>query len=190
MQPLQPVPAGAIGASIQTSGATTSFSAMPSGLDSRSFASPIGQRWLAAISQATGLSTTDIQSQLANGGDVKQILQSKGVSLGEVRQALRDQAGKVQHHGHHGHGAAAGGTQDAESTFAAAVASTLGMTVSDLQQQLGNGTSLDQLAAQQGISQETLDQTIRQTFQQLTGYTAQGTAGTIAAGTGQVDQAA
>lgn len=191
MQPLQPISIGSIGPSAQITGATTSFSAMPSGLDNRSFNSPIGQRWLAAISQATGLSQGDIQGQLQNGGDVKDILQSKNVTMSDVRQALRSQAGKVQHSGHHrGHGAAAAGTQDAEAAFAGAVAATLGMSVSDLQQQLSSGVGLDQLAARQGVSQQTLDQTIRQTFQQLTGYTAQGAPGTTAASTGQVDQAA
>jgi hypothetical protein len=64
------------------------------------------------------------------------------------------------------------------------------MSVSDLQQQLTSGVGLDQLAGRQGVSQQTLDQAIRQTFQQLTGYTAQGAPGTTPATTGQVDQAA
>lgn len=187
MQPIQSISAGLIGGSARTTGATTSFSAMPSGVDSRSFSSPLGQRWLAAISQATGLSPADVQGQLSAGGDVKDILQSKGVTLAEVKQTLRAQAGKIQHSGRHGHG---GATQDAEAAFTSAVASTLGMNVPDLQQQLANGVGLDQLAAQQGISQDALNQSLRQTFQELTGYTSQGTPETAAASTGQVDEAA
>ena len=175
MQILPPIssPNSAFGG-MQTTGASASFTHTPMENWTQRLDSPIGQRFLQAISDKTGISQADLKSQLESGTTLQDILKSKNVTFSEIRQAVRGQAGQVQFSGHHHHGNHGGGASGVDSAVLGAIADTLGMQPSDLKQQLDSGTSLAQLASDKGVSTSDLGAAIAQALQSLLGYSSTG----------------
>jgi uncharacterized protein (DUF433 family) len=156
-------------------GASMSVMSSPWGSGPQTLDSSIGQRFLQAISDKTGISTADITSQLQSGGSVQDILQSKGLTMADIRQAVRSQAGQVHSHGHHHHRSEGSGSSSEQSAVLDALASGLGMSSSDLTQQLSSGTSLDKLAADKGVAMQDLAQSVLQALESSS-YSSNGTA--------------
>lgn len=165
-------PAGAAGG-LQTSAATVSFTHQPMETwTAQRLDSPIGQRFLQAISQVTGISQADVTSQLQSGTPLHDILETKGATFAQVRDAARAQGGQVQFHGRR---RPQGGAPDAALTAALnGLAGSLGISTSNLEQQLGSGMSLDAIAASRGVSQDTLQASMEQAIQSLLGYAPTG----------------
>ncbi len=163
-------------AAMQTTGASTSFTHMPMDSWTQRLDSPIGQRFLQAISDTTGISQSDLPSQLTSGTTLQGILQSKGVSFQEVRQAVAGQTRQVQFHGHHHRqGGQAGGTGSVDSAVLGAIAGKLGMQPAGLNQQLNDGKTLAQLASDKGVSEEDLGKAVEDAVQSMLGYSVTGT---------------
>jgi uncharacterized protein YidB (DUF937 family) len=174
--PMQIFPAGisqtAPGESTHMTGATASVAAMPWGApgQAQSLDSDIGQRFLQAVSDKTGISKADLTAQLQGGATLKDILKSKNVSFGEIRAAVRGQSGKVQSSGHH-HRHHTGGPDASADAVLQSLAAVLGMDQKDLVQQLQSGKALDQLASDKGLTQDDLLKAVQQALQNLGSYT-------------------
>lgn len=154
----------------QTSAATTSFTHMPmESWTTQRLDSPTGQRFVQAIAQATGLSATDVTQQIQNGTTVQQLLQANGATFADVRHALRSQAGQVHFGTQHG-----GVSQATAEATLGAIAKTLGISVSNLEQQLSSGVSLSSLASSHGVSEDQLLGSIQDALQSFLGYAANG----------------
>lgn len=180
----------------------TSAAATDPAAQSQFFNTPQGQRLLGVISDKTGISQDDLKSQLQSGTSLKDILSSKGLTFGDIRQAMQSQgaaqgqpggtASAAAAGGHHHHGGKhVGGSQDAESAILTQLATTLNLDKTDLASQLKSGQSLSQIASQQGVSQDTLNAALQKAFQSLSGYSANGSqTGATPAYSNQLDQAA
>jgi uncharacterized protein (DUF433 family) len=160
---------------MQTTGASASFTQMPMQNWTQRLDSPIGQRFLQAISDKTGISPDNLKSQLESGTTLQDILKSKNLTFSDIRQAVQSQTGQVQFSGHHHHhGSHGGGSGAVDSAVLGAIADKLQMQPSDLKQQLDNGTSLGQLASDKGVSTSDLGAAIAQALQSLLGYSSSG----------------
>ena len=179
----------------------TSVAATDPAAQSQFFNTPQGQRLLGVISDKTGISQDDLKSQLQSGTSLKDILSSKGLTFGDIRQAMQSQgsaqgqpagAGTASAGGHHHHGGKhVGGSQDAESAILTQLATTLNLDKTDLASQLKNGQNLSQVASQQGVSPDTLNAALQKAFQSLSGYSANGSqTSATPAYSSQLDQAA
>ena len=138
---------------------------------SQKFDSPWGQKLLKAISDKTGIGVDDLKSQLASGTSLGDILKAKGLTMHDIRQAMRnDGGGKAEGHRHHHHS----GGEAVKSAIVDALSTALGMDKASLQDALKNGTSLEKIAADHGLSQTDLDSALEKAFQSLSGYSANG----------------
>ena len=160
---------------VQTTGASASFTHLPMENWTQRLDSPIGQRFLQAISDKTGLSQSDLTSQLKSGTTLQAILQSKGVTFQQVRQAALGQPGQVQFSGHHHGNAHVASSGSVDSAILGAVADSLGMQPAELKQQIESGATLAQLSEDKGVSEQDLGATVEGAIQSLLGYSANGT---------------
>jgi uncharacterized protein YidB (DUF937 family) len=165
-------------------GASHSFTRTPIEQWTQRLDSPMGKLFMQVIAQKTGLSQQDITSQLQSGTSLHDILASKNVTFGEVRQTVLAQSGSVSSQspagqiqgakrGHHHHGRH-GGSGEVDNAIMGALANELGVQPSDLQQQLSDGKSLAQLASDKGVTASDLGAAVERALQSLMGYSASG----------------
>jgi uncharacterized protein (DUF433 family) len=164
-------PVGLTGTS-HVSGASASFTHAPMSSWTQRLDSPIGQQFLKAISDKTGLSVSDITAQLKGGTTLHDILQSHGVTFAQIRQAVRGQGGVAAagRHAHHQQGADA----VAASQFLQALAGKLNLEPAQLRDQLQSGVGLEQIATNQGVSQDALVTDIHDALQSVGLYQSSG----------------
>ena len=84
----------------------------PGGGNGPSFDDPIGQKVLSNLADKMGMSADDLKSQLDSGTDLRDLLESKGVSKDDVRAAFEDAIQSFQPYGANGNstGAASSGS--------------------------------------------------------------------------------
>jgi hypothetical protein len=152
------------------SGASASFTHSPIELWSQSLSSPIGQQFMQAISRTTGLSTSDVTAQLQGGRSLHDILSSKGVTFSQVRQAVRAAGGNTAIAGRHHHHQGAGIDSASSSQFLDVLAGKLGLSATNLTQDLQSGQGLAQIASAQGLSSDQLVSAIQDTLQSMAAY--------------------
>jgi hypothetical protein len=185
VQPVANVPVATAASPTLVTGASHSFTRTPIEQWTQRLDSPTGKLFMQVIAQKTGLSQKDITSQLQSGTSLHDILASKNVTFGEVRQAVLAQSGSVSaqsaagqvqgtgrgHHHHGGHGGSGG----VDNAIMGALANELGLQPADLQQQLSGGKSLAQLASDKGLTASDLGAAVERALQSLSGYTPSGT---------------
>lgn len=144
-----------------------------------------------ALSSTLGLSASQIQQQVANGSSLAQIASNQGVSQGTLLSAVEnalskagpgqsmsssrisDLANKIVNQQGMPSGPPVGtsatgaqGQSSGASPLIQALSSTLGLSASQIQQQLASGSSLAQIASNQGVSQNTLLSTVEDILSQ------------------------
>ena len=154
-----------------------------------------GDAFMQTISSLTGLSQDDLVSQLESGTSLTDILQSKNVTMAQVRQAQQAMQAQTQQavqgsqvqgsggrHRHHHHGGGGGGSAvDASASNAVgdsvlnALAGALNLSPADLTQQLTSGAGLAQLGQQQGVSEDALVTAVQNALENPAAYSATGT---------------